>query len=155
MNYTVKQLRLYSLLHWLSYAFFSLIVPIILISAKYDLFARTGLYKATAMGIISVIIILFFLREQFKKFIEHMEDTKFKFAVKGAIRVFPLLLLLIAIQFAQVQFEKFFFIVTWSFVSNIISIVFEVYHEAFAYELDLIKEAKKQKRIDVIKAGIK
>jgi len=155
MKYTMKQMYMYRTLNWMAFAFFALIVPILLISYKYDLYTKVGEYKPEAAGMIVVIIILFFLREEIKKMLDGMDDGKIKAAVKGVLRVFPLFLLLIALQFAIVGIYKIIFVVQWSLISSLISIVFEVYHEHFYNEIKMIKEAKKQKKIDKLKESMR
>ncbi|QVK18100.1 hypothetical protein KHQ81_14935 [Mycoplasmatota bacterium] len=86
------------------------------------------------------IVILFYFRGQLKDMIENMDDGNAKVFARESMRVFPILLLFFALQFAEVQMQNFQFIVLWSFVSNLVAVVFQVQHYKY---LRLAKEQRK------------
>ncbi len=124
--------------YWL-YTFFAIGVPIILVADKYTLVVANSRYKATGMGIIICIVLVFYFRGQLKDMIEQMEDGNAKVLTKESMRVVPILLLYFALQFAEVQMHNFKFIVLWSFVSNLVATVFQVFHYKY---LRLVKEQR-------------
>lgn len=128
------------LFYWL-YTFFAIGIPIILVAEKYALVVATSKYKVTGMGIIISIVLLFYFRNEIKKMIENMDDGSAKVFCKETLRIFPILLLYFSLLFAEVHMRNFKFIVLWSFVSNIIASIFEVFHVKY---LLLIKEMKKK-----------
>lgn len=128
------------LFYWF-YTFFAIGIPIILVSEKYALVVAKSQYKATGMGIIMAVVVLFYFRSQLKDMVENMDEGNAKTLCKESLRVFPILLLYFALQFAEVQMSNFKFIVLWSFVSNIIGVLFQMQHYKY------LKIAKEQRKV--------
>ncbi len=135
----MKKLQFYRFFFYWVYTFFAIGVPILLVTDKYALVVADSKYKVTGMGIIMCIVILFYFRGQLKDMIEKMDEGNTKTLCKESLRVFPILILYFALMFAEVQMHNFKFIVLWSFVSNMVAVLFQVQHYRY---LRLVKESR-------------
>lgn len=150
-----KYNRLRFLFYWL-YAFFAIGVPIILISQKYKVFesvnnAPTSL-KIAGGGMMIIVAIFFFLNGQIKEMIDHMEESAIKTAVIQIKRCLPILVIYFILRFAEVHMGNLKFIALWSFISNIIGSVFNVFHTRYKVKVsDLKMDLKIDKRIKAVK----
>lgn len=150
----MKELRIKYVNNLILYMLFALIVPILLIANKYELWKKTDIYKLTIMGMVVLIIILFFSGRQLIKFISTLEESKQKFITLEIIRIAPLILLFFAIQYAKVQMANFEYIVLWAFFSNLVASVFSVKLKEIGHQIELYKKANEMDKIDKIR-GVK
>lgn len=139
----MKKLYFFRYLYYWLYVFFSIGIVILLVSNKYALVVKNSPYRFTGMGIILVIILLFYLRNQFKVMIDHMNEGYVKLICREVLRVSPILVLYFALKFAEIQMDNFQFIVLWGFVANIVASVFNIYHFKYLMEIKELKNNAK------------
>lgn len=143
-----KYQRLRFLFYWV-YVFFAIGIPIILIAQKYDVFksvsnAPTSV-KLAGGGMMIAISIFFFFNGQIKEMIANMEESPIKTTVIQIKRVFPILLIYLVLRVAEVHMGNLKFIALWSFISNLVGSIFNVYHMKFKV---MVKDIKLDEKID-------
>lgn len=112
-----RRIKQYSL--FLGYTVFALIVPIVLIIEKFGLLrGETDANGWLFGGILSIIIILFYLRKHLSKGIENLPPCTTKYFLQGVKELTPLLILYVAFALVQLQMTNLVFIIKWSVVSN-------------------------------------
>lgn len=135
------------LYYWI-YVFFSIGIPSILISLKYDVFETVSntptSVKVAGGGMMIIIILFFFLRGQLNEMIGAMEESPVKTSVIQVKRCMPIAIIYIILRFAKVHIDNLMFITLWSFVSNLIGSVFNVLHMRYKV---LVKDLKLQAKI--------
>lgn len=133
--------------YWL-YVFFAIGVPSILISIKYDVFesvsATPAHVKLAGGGMMIIIVLFFFLRGQLNEMISAMEESPIKTTVIQIKRCMPILVLYLILRFAKLHIDNLMFITLWSFISNLVGSVFNVYHMRFKVK---VKDLKLQSKI--------
>lgn len=133
--------------YWI-YVFFSIGIPSILISLRYDVFKTVSntptSVKVAGGGMMIIIIAFFFLRGQLNEMIKEMEPSPIKTTVIQIKRCMPIAIIYIILRFAKVHIDNLMFITLWSFISNLIGSVFNVYHMRFKVK---VKDLKLQNKI--------
>lgn len=142
-----KYQRLRFLFYWI-YVFFAIGVPSILISIKYDVFESVNStpahIKLAGGGMMIIIVLFFFLRGQLNEMIGAMEESPIKTTVIQIKRCMPILVLYLILRFAKLHIDNLMFITLWSFISNLVGSVFNVYHMRFKVK---VKDLKLQSKI--------
>ncbi|MBY6274248.1 MAG: hypothetical protein CW346_19040 [Bacillaceae bacterium] len=139
------------LYYWI-YVFFSIGIPSILISLKYDVFesvsATPAHVKLAGGGMMIIIIAFFFLRGQLNEMIKEMEPSPIKTTVIQVKRCMPILVIYLILKFAKIHIDNLMFITLWSFVSNLLGSIFNVLHMRYKVKVkDLRLEAKIQQAV--------
>ena len=133
--------------YWL-YVFFAVGVPSILISIKYDVFETVSntptSVKVAGGGMMILIILFFFTRGQLNEMIREMEPSPIKTTVIQVKRCMPILVIYLILRFAKIHIDNLMFITLWSFISNLVGSVFNVYHMRFKVK---VKDLKLQNKI--------
>lgn len=122
-NWTKQKLRglniLFSLLHFTALV----LVPVIITGVNYRLFSNsTGGLKLTAVGSIIVVILGLYAYIKMKKVIDDLPEIKvgqqrFKFTIQAILSLLPIIIIIIAIQFAKKDFNTAMNVLQWSSVS--------------------------------------
>lgn len=139
------------LYYWI-YVFFSIGIPSILISLKYDVFETVSntptSVKVAGGGMMIIIIAFFFLRGQLNEMIKEMEPSPIKTTVIQVKRCMPILVIYLILKFAKIHIDNLMFITLWSFVSNLLGSIFNVLHMRYKVKVkDLRFEAKIQQAV--------
>lgn len=135
-------------IHYWIYVFFSIGIPSILISLKYDVFETVSntptSVKVAGGGMMILIILFFFTRGQLNEMIKEMEPSPIKTTIVQIKRCMPIAIIYIILRFAKVHIDNLMFITLWSFVSNLIGSVFNVLHMKYKVK---VKDIKLQNKI--------
>lgn len=135
------------LYYWI-YVFFSIGIPSILISLKYDVFETVSntptSVKVAGGGMMILIILFFFTRGQLNEMIREMEPSPIKTTVIQIKRCMPIAIIYVILRFAKVHIDNLIFITLWSFVSNLVGSVFNVLHMKYKVK---VKDLKLQDKI--------
>lgn len=133
--------------YWI-YVFFSIGIPSILISLKYDVFETVSntptSVKVAGGGMMILIILFFFTRGQLNEMIKEMEPSPIKTTVIQIKRCMPIAIIYVILRFAKVHIDNLMFITLWSFVSNLIGSVFNVLHTKYKVR---VKDLQLQNKI--------
>jgi len=117
---------------WLS-IIIGYIVPILIISFKYDLF-KTYVSVGTKISTWLIIIILFLLIKlwsEFRKFIENMNESLFRESVLVILEIGPYILLLMAAFLVDYFAQDFVFVTKVIAICFLASTPFLIYHRYY------------------------
>ena len=129
-NWDKKKLRglnlLFSFLHFIALV----IVPVIIVSINYKLFTKESGIKLTAIGIIIVVILGLYAYNKLKQAINELPQIKlsqqrFKFGIETILSLMPVIILIIALKFAQSDFNVAIKVIKGCSVSIIIASLIE------------------------------
>jgi hypothetical protein len=121
-NWNGKKLRglniLFSLLHFVALV----LVPIIITGINYKLFETGGNFKLTAIGIIVVVILGLYAYGKLKKAIDELPQVKlgqqrFKFSIQAILSLIPIIIILVALNFAKNDYLIAINVIKWCSVS--------------------------------------
>ena len=112
-----RRIKQYSL--FLGYTILALVIPIILIIEKFGLFkGETDANGWLFGGVLSIIIILFYVRKHLVKGIENLPPCNVKYFLQGVRELTPLIIIYVSVGLFQLQMTNLVFIIKWSVVSN-------------------------------------
>lgn len=122
-NWSKKKLRglniLFSLLHFVALV----LIPIIITAHNYKLFNKDdGGLKLTAVGIIVVVILGLYAYTKLKKVIDELPQIKlgqqrFKFTIQAILSLLPILIILVALNYAKSDYLIAINVIKWSSIS--------------------------------------
>jgi hypothetical protein len=122
-NWNSKKLRglniTFSLLHFVALV----LIPIIITGVNYNLFSKSeGGLKLTAVGIIVVVILGLYAYTKLKKTIDDLPQIKlgqqrFKFSIQTILSLMPIIIVLIALNFAKNDYLIAINVIKWCSVS--------------------------------------
>lgn len=148
MTMIKKYQRLRFLFYW-TYTYFAIGIPSLLIAQKYDVFKSVSNASTTVKlaggGMMIIIVVFFFFHGQINEMIDHMDESPIKTTVIQVKRCMPILVIYFVLRFAEIHMANLKFIALWSFISNVIGSVFNVYHMRYKV---LVKELKLDEKID-------
>lgn len=133
--YTLRYLS-----YWL-YVILTIGIPVGLISWQYKLFAAPPkALQLTAMGGITVMLILFILRGHLKRAIAEMETSLIKTAIQNLFRLLPWIAFWVILTFLESHLIRIRFILLWSILGNIVASFIDLWHTS------LLKECKERSK---------
>ena len=122
-NWSKQKLRglniLFSLLHFVALV----LIPIIITGVNYKLFSKSeGGLKLTAIGIIVVVILGLYAYTKLKKAIDDLPQIKlgqqrFKFSIQAILSLMPIVIILVALNFAKNDYLIAINVIKWCSVS--------------------------------------
>lgn len=110
---------LFSLLHFVALV----LIPIIITGVNYKLFSKSeGGLKLTAIGIIVVVILGLYAYTKLKKTIDDLPQIKlgqqrFKFSIQAILSLMPIIIILVALNFAKNDYLIAINVIKWCSVS--------------------------------------
>ena len=110
---------LFSLLHFVALV----LVPVIITGVNYKLFNKdNGGLKLTAVGVIVVVILGLYAYTKLKKTIDDLPQIKlgqqrFKFSIQAILSLMPIIIVLIALNFAKNDYLIAINVIKWCSVS--------------------------------------
>lgn len=123
-KWSKKKLRglnaLFSFLHFVALV----LVPVIIVSHNYKLFESAGKLKLTAVGIIVVVILGLYAYTKLKKAIDDLPQIKlsqqrFKFSIQAILSLLPIIIILVALEYAKHDYLIAINVIKWCSVSFI------------------------------------
>lgn len=130
-TWTSKKLRglnvLFSFLHFIALV----LIPIIIVGTHYDLFTKEeGGFKLTGIGIIVVVILGLYAYIKMKKVVDGLPQIKltqqrFKFSLQAILSLIPLIILLVAINYAKTNYELAFKVAKYCLISFASAVVID------------------------------
>jgi hypothetical protein len=122
-NWNGKKLRglnvLFGFLHFTALV----LIPIIITGVNYKLFSKNeGGLKLTAVGIIVVVILGLYAYTKLKKTIDDLPQIKlgqqrFKFSIQAILSLMPIVIILVALNFAKNDYLIAINVIKWCSVS--------------------------------------
>lgn len=121
-NWSKQKLRglniLFSFLHFVALV----LIPVIIVGINYKLFETAGTYKLTAIGIIVVVILGLYAYGKLKKVIDDLPQVKlgqqrFKFSIQAILSLIPIIIILVALNFAKNDYLIAINVIKWCSVS--------------------------------------
>lgn len=122
----MRQLRLYKFINFLLFVFFSLGVPIILITEEYQLYITDARFYVLVVGLLVLYITAKFFWNYLKRSISYMDPGYYRSLCEEFVRILPLFILWGMLVVMERHVSNAVFIVKWSAISNIIGAVFSV-----------------------------
>ena len=126
-----KKLRglniLFGFLHFIALV----LVPIIITGVNYKLFSKDdGGLKLTAIGIIVVVILGLYAYGKLKKVIDDLPQVKlgqqrFKFSIQAILSLVPIIIILVALNFAKNDYLIAINVIKWCSVSFGVAILID------------------------------
>lgn len=98
------------------------LVPVIITGINYKLFEAGGKFKLTAIGIIVVVILGLYAYGKLKKAIDELPQVKlgqqrFKFSIQAILSLIPIIIILVALNFAKNDYLIAINVIKWCSVS--------------------------------------
>lgn len=109
---------LFSFLHFTALV----LIPVIITGVNYKLFETGGTYKLTAIGIIVVVILGLYAYGKLKEVIDELPQVKlgqqrFKFSVQTILSLVPIVIILVALEYAKNDYLIAINVIKWCSVS--------------------------------------
>lgn len=153
-NWSKKKCKMVELTLDLLQLIFSLIIPIIIVAWKYDLFTKAEGWKLTSSGLIVVVIVAFtginYLSKQIKKLPEATyNERKVKYTVQGIQKALVPAIIIGILQVIKKNVETGVFVITWCMASYIVAIAIQyLFTEYVSHELMVYDKASEQQEIN-------
>ena len=156
-----KRLRLFALIFNALYLLGSLVIPIIIVGCRYQIFHKVSSYRLTGWGWICAIIVAVVSIRVIKKVVNKLPESThkeqvLKYSILGVRALFIPILLLVAMKALKNDFELAYNTLWWCLISYSIAIVID--YTCIKYldrEIDLRKIAKEKievdKRVELLK----
>lgn len=149
-----KKLRIMWIVFNAIYLLFSLVIPIIIIGIKYQIFHKVSAYRLTGWGWICAIVIAVVGIKTLSKVIKKLpESTRkeqiVKYSILGVKALVIPILLLVVLKLMKNDFDLAYGVLWWCLLSYTFAIAIE--YTCVKYldrELDIRKEAKQKIEID-------
>ena len=160
-TWTQKRLRLYALIFNALYLLGSLVIPIIIVGCRYQIFHKVSSYRLTGWGWICAIIVAVVSIRVIKKVVNKLPESThkeqiLKYSILGVRALFIPILLLIAMKALKNDFDLAYNTLWWCLISYSAAIVID--YTCIKYldrEIDLRKIAKEKievdKRVELLK----
>ena len=160
-TWTQKRLRLFALIFNALYLLGSLVIPIIIVGCRYQIFHKVSSYRLTGWGWICAIIVAVVSIRVIKKVVNKLPESThkeqiLKYSILGVRALFIPILLLIAMKALKNDFDLAYNTLWWCLISYSIAIVID--YTCIKYldrEIDLRKIAKEKievdKRVELLK----
>lgn len=160
-TWTQKRLRLFALIFNALYLLGSLVIPIIIIGCRYQIFHKVSSYRLTGWGWICAIIVAVVSIRVIKKVVNKLPESThkeqiLKYSILGVRALFIPILLLIAMKALKNDFDLAYNTLWWCLISYSAAIVID--YTCIKYldrEIDLRKIAKEKievdKRVELLK----
>lgn len=123
-SWSKKKLRglniLFGFLHFVALV----LIPVIIVAHNYKLFETAGGFKLTAIGIIVVVILGLYAYSKIKEVIEDLPQIKlgqqrFKFSIQAILSLIPIVIILVALEYAKNDYMIAINVIKWCSVSFI------------------------------------
>ena len=160
-TWTQKRLRLYALIFNALYLLGSLVIPIIIVGCRYQIFHKVSSYRLTGWGWICAIIVAVVSIRVVKKVVNKLPESThkeqiLKYSILGIRALFIPVLLLIAMRALKNDFDLAYNTLWWCLISYTAAIVID--YTCIKYldrEIDLRRTAKEKievdKRVELLK----
>lgn len=160
-TWTQKRLRLFALIFNALYLLGSLVIPIIIVGCRYQIFHKVSSYRLTGWGWICAIIVAVVSIRVIKKVVNKLPESThkeqiLKYSILGVRALFIPILLLIAMKALKNDFDLAYNTLWWCLISYSAAIVID--YTCIKYldrEIDLRKIAKEKievdKRVELLK----
>ena len=160
-TWTQKRLRFFALIFNALYLLGSLVIPIIIVGCRYQIFHKVSSYRLTGWGWICAIIVAVVSIRVIKKVVNKLPESThkeqiLKYSILGVRALFIPILLLIAMKALKNDFDLAYNTLWWCLISYSIAIVID--YTCIKYldrEIDLRKIAKEKievdKRVELLK----
>jgi uncharacterized protein YacL len=160
-TWTQKRLRLYALIFNALYLLGSLVIPIIIVGCRYQIFHKVSSYRLTGWGWICAIIVAVVSIRVVKKVVNKLPESThkeqiLKYSILGIRALFIPVLLLIAMRALKNDFDLAYNTLWWCLISYTVAIVID--YTCIKYldrEIDLRRTAKEKievdKRVELLK----
>lgn len=131
-------------LFWSSTVFL-LFIPILIIAIEYDLFLLEtyNLFKLTLVGAILIVIVIFFFRRHFDKWVDSLPASMGKSVIGFTRTILPFIVLWYFAYYAAYHTEIILRVVTFIFLSAFIGALLKEGHIAY---LEKVVETQRFKR---------
>ena len=153
-NWSKQKLRglniLFGFLHFVALV----LVPVIITGINYKLFEAGGNFKLTAVGIIVVVILGLYAYTKIKKAIDDLPQVKlgqqrFKFSIQAILSLLPIIIILVALNFAKNDYLIAINVIKWCSVSFGCGILIDgLFLKYIDAEINLRAEASKLVEIE-------
>src|SRR5690625_2564712 len=129
----MKKLYFKRYLYFWLYALFCIGVPIILIAEEYELIskAKEKTFNISIWGMISFLLIIFFLRKQVKIMIGKLEPSKLRTFLENIGGVIPIILIYLILHVMKPHIHRLEVIAFVSIFSYVISVFFLTKHTEY------------------------
>ena len=156
-----KRLRLYALIFNALYLVATVVVPIIIVGCRYQIFHKVSQYRLTGWGWICAICVAVVSIRVVKKVVNKLPESThkeqiLKYSILGVRALFIPILLLIAMKALKNDFELAYNTLWWCLISYSTGILLD--YTCIKYldrEIDLRKVAKEKievdKRVELLK----
>lgn len=160
-TWTQKRLRLFALIFNALYLLGSLVIPIIIVGCRYQIFHKVSSYRLTGWGWICAIIVAVVSIRVIKKVVNKLPESThkeqiLKYSILGVRALFIPILLLIAMKALKNDFDLAYNTLWWCLISYSAAIIID--YTCIKYldrEIDLRKIAKEKievdKRVELLK----
>ena len=160
-TWTQKRLRLFALIFNALYLLGSLVIPIIIVGCRYQIFHKVSSYRLTGWGWICAIIVAVVSIRVVKKVVNKLPESThkeqiLKYSILGIRALFIPVLLLIAMRALKNDFDLAYNTLWWCLISYTAAIVID--YTCIKYldrEIDLRRTAKEKievdKRVELLK----
>ena len=160
-TWTQKRLRLFALIFNALYLLGSLVIPIIIVGCRYQIFHKVSSYRLTGWGWICAIIVAVVSIRVIKKVVNKLPESThkeqiLKYSILGVRALFIPVLLLIAMKALKNDFDLAYNTLWWCLISYSAAIIID--YTCIKYldrEIDLRKIAKEKievdKRVELLK----
>ena len=121
-TWSSKKLRGLNLLFGFLHFVALVLIPVIITSVNYQLFTNGSNFKLTAVGVIVVVILGLYAYGKMKKVIDNLPQVKlgqqrFKFTLQGVLALIPIIIILVALNYAKNDYLIAINVIKWCSVS--------------------------------------
>lgn len=160
-TWTQKRLRIFALIFNALYLLGSLVIPIIIVGCRYQIFHKVSSYRLTGWGWICAIIVAVVSIRVVKKVVNKLPESThkeqiLKYSILGVRALFIPVLLLIAMRALKNDFDLAYNTLWWCLISYTAAIVID--YTCIKYldrEIELRRTAKEKievdKRVELLK----
>lgn len=150
----LKTAKIYRLISRIVFALIAFILPIVIVSTKYNLITEFTGYKLSAVGLILCIVILWRFKTRLMEWINTWEYSVMKYILIGFSRIYIFMIVLAILLMARQGLESLIFCIEWICLCECIAylIIYPV-EQKFDYEVKRIIRGNERKEDyrDVIK----
>lgn len=150
----LKTAKIYRLIFRIIFALIAFILPIVIVSTKYNLITEFTGYKLSAVGLILCIVILWRFKTRLMDWINTWEYSVMKYILIGFSRIYIFIIVLAILLMARQGLESLIFCIEWICLCECVAylIVYPV-EQKFDYDVKRIIRGNERKEDyrDVIK----
>lgn len=146
-NSKLKKAKIWRLILRIAFAVIAFILPLVIVSMKYNLITEFSGYKLTATGIILGVTIIWRFKNRLMEWVTSWEYSIMKYVLIGFSRVYIFLIILAILLMARQGLENLIFCIEWISLCQCISyLVLYPIEQKFDYQVKRILRGIERKQ---------